>query len=106
MTGHWSLTGTEMTRIASGFAAAAALMAFALPAFADSRLFSVRADKPGATVDQAFSGGQALTVAGKGGGVTFFRLDNPAGAIDCRQHLSFVASTGERQDSDVDLCAA
>ena len=94
-----------MTRIASGFAATAALIALALPAFADSRLFSVRADKPGVTVDQAFAGGQALTVAGKGGGVTFFRMDNPAGAIDCHQHLGFVASTGERQDRDVDLCA-
>src|SRR6476646_4949453 len=100
MTDHWSLTGTEMTRIAPGCAAVAALIAFTLPASADSRLFSVRADKPGATIDQAVANGQALTVAGKGGGVTFFRMDNPAGAIDCHQHFAFVASTGERQESD------
>src|SRR5207245_2821031 len=39
------------------------------------------------------------------GGVTFFRMDNPKGAIDCHQHFAFVASTGARQESDVDLCA-
>ena len=94
-----------MTRIAPGYAGVAAFIALTLPASADSRLFSVRADKPGATIDQAFANGQALTVAGKGGGVTFFRMDNPAGAIDCHQHFAFVASTGERQESDVDLCA-
>src|SRR2546426_946715 len=85
-------------------ATTALLTIFTLPALADSRLFSVRTDKPGATVDQAFAKGQALTVAGKGGGVTFFRMDNPSGAIDCHQHFAFVASTGERQESDVDLC--
>src|SRR6478672_11216913 len=93
-----------MSRIEIGLAAAA-LLACALPALADSRLFSVRADKPGATVDQAFVDGQALAVAGKGGGVTFFRVDNPGGVIACRQHFAFVASTGERQEADVDLCA-
>src|SRR5436305_14779021 len=94
--------GIDMTRTVFGLAVAAELIAFTLPAFADSRLFSVEADKPGATVDQAFANGQALTVAGKGGGVTFFRIDNPAGPVDCHQHLALVASTGERKESDVD----
>src|SRR5262245_7108861 len=96
--------GPEMNRIAFGLAAAG-IAAFTLPASADSRLFSARADKEGVTIDQASASGKALSVAGKGGGVTFFRMDNPAGAIDCRQHLAFVASTGERQEKDVDLCA-
>lgn len=94
-----------MTRIAFALAATAAFIGFALPAFADSRLFSARSDKEGTTIDQAFANGKALSVAGKGGGVTFFRMDNPAGAIDCKQHLAFVASTGERQEKDVDLCS-
>jgi hypothetical protein len=95
-----------MTRTAPALAAtAAALVIASQSAFAESRLFSVRADKPGVTIDQALVNGQALTVAGKGGGVTFFRMDNPSGAIDCHQHFAFVASSGERQESDVDLCA-
>jgi hypothetical protein len=94
-----------MSRTALAMAAAAALTTFIQPAFAESRLFSARADKEGVTVDQALLNGQGLTVAGKGGGATFFRIDNPAGQIDCHQHFTFVASTGERQESDVDLCA-
>jgi hypothetical protein len=84
--------------------AAAALTILIQPAFAQSRLFSVRADKPGVTIDQALVNGTALTVAGRGGGLTFFRIDNPSGQIDCHQHVTFVASTGERQETDVDLC--
>jgi hypothetical protein len=92
-----------MTRTALALAAVAAFVV-TQSAFAESRLFGVRGDKPGVTIDQALVNGQALTVAGKGGGVTFFRLDNPSGAIDCHQHFAFVASTGERQEADVDLC--
>ena len=94
-----------MTRTAFLLAATAALVILTQPAFAESRLFSVRSDKPGVTIDQALVNDKGLTVAGKGGGVTFFRMDNPAGAIDCHQHVAFVASTGERQESDLDLCA-
>lgn len=95
-----------MYRTALAMAAAAALVAVVTQsAIAESRLFSVRADKPGVTIDQAMANGQALTIAGKGGGVTFFRMDNPSGAIDCHQHFAFVASSGARQESDVDLCA-
>ena len=88
-----------MTRTAFLLAATAALVILTQPAFAESRLFSVRSDKPGVTIDQALANDKGLTVAGKGGGVTFFRMDNPAGAIDCHQHVAFVASTGERQES-------
>jgi len=94
-----------MTRTALALAATTAFVAVTQSAFAESRLFSVRADKPGVTIDQALVNGKALTIAGKGGGVTFFRIDNPAGTIDCHQHVAFVASSGERQESDVDLCA-
>ena len=95
-----------MSRTALAMAAAAALLTTLIePAAAESRLFSARADKEGVTIDQALVKGQGLTVAGKGGGVTFFRIDNPGGQIDCHQHFTFVASTGERQESDVDLCA-
>jgi hypothetical protein len=94
-----------MTRTAFLLAATAALVILTQPAFAESRLFSVRSDKPGVTIDQALVNDKGLTVAGKGGGVTFFRMDNPAGAIDCHQHVAFVASTGERQESDLDLCS-
>src|ERR1700687_1493019 len=98
--------GTDMTRTALVLTATtAALAILTQSAFAESRLFSVRADKPGVTIDQAMANGQALTIAGKGGGVTFFRMDNPSGAIDCHQHFAFVASSGARQESDVDLCA-
>src|SRR5258708_31277775 len=94
-----------MTRTKLALAAGTALVILTQSAFAESRLFSVRSDKPGITIDQALVNDKGLTVAGKGGGVTFFRMDNPSGAIDCHQHIAFVASSGERQESDVDLCA-
>lgn len=86
----------------AGFVAAMSL-ATALPALADSRLFSVKADAPGVTVEQALVNGKPLAVSGKGGGVTFFRLDT-TGDIPCTQRVTFVASTGARQDADVALC--
>jgi hypothetical protein len=75
------------------------------PGVADSRLFSIRADKPGVTIDQASVNGQPLAVAGKSEGLTFFRIDDPVGVVSCRQQLMVVASTGERQVADIDLCA-
>jgi len=81
----------------------AAAIAVAAPAMADSRLFSVKADTPGVTVEEALVGGKPLAVSGKGGGVTFFRLDSE-GAVPCTERVTFVASTGARQDADVPLC--
>jgi hypothetical protein len=94
-----------MSRFILGLAAAAAAILAIVPAHADSRLFSVRANKDGITVDQALVGGQPLAIAGKGGGITFFRIDNPSGAIPCAGQFVFVASNGQRQESAVDLCA-
>ena len=85
--------------------AAIPVMAAAVPARADSRLFSVRTDQPDATIDQVLVNGRALKVAGKGGGLTFFRIDDPVGAVGCVQHFVVVASTGEAQRTDADLCA-
>src|SRR5262249_9797460 len=103
---------SPIERFAGMMRPAAALVLAALPmtvalttAAADSRLFSVRADKPGATVDQVLVNGRALKVAGKGGGLTFFQIDDPVGVVGCVQHFVFVASTGEAQRMDVDLCA-
>jgi hypothetical protein len=81
----------------------AAAVAVAAPALADSRLFSVKTDTPGLTVDQALVDGKPLAVSGKGGGVTFFRLDSP-GDVPCTARVTFVASNGARQDADVALC--
>src|SRR6516162_6607423 len=81
------------------------VMAAAVPAMADSRLFSVHTDQPNATIDQVLLNGRALKVAGKGGGLTFFRIDDPVGVVGCVQHLVVVASTGEAQRTDADLCA-
>lgn len=78
-------------------------VAAAAPALADSRLFSVKADAPGVTVEQAIVDGKPLAVSGKGGGVTFFRLDS-AGDVPCTARVTFVASNGARKDADVALC--
>jgi len=83
----------------AGFVFAMSLAALT-PALADSRLFSVKADAPGVTVEQALVDGKPLAVSGKGGGVTFFRLDT-AGDVPCTQRVTFVASSGARQDADV-----
>jgi hypothetical protein len=93
------------TNLAAAVVAALTSLAVATTALADSRLFSVRTDRPDVTIDQASFNGQPLTVSGKGGGVTFFRIDNPAGAIPCGGHFQFTASNGLRSDADVDLCA-
>ncbi|MBN9009848.1 MAG: hypothetical protein J0H63_06800, partial [Rhizobiales bacterium] len=86
----------------AGFVFAMSLAALT-PALADSRLFSVKADAPGVTVEQALVDGKPLAVSGKGGGVTFFRLDSP-GDVPCTARVTFVASNGARQDADVALC--
>jgi hypothetical protein len=85
--------------------ATALFLTDSLPGAADSRLFSIRADKPGVTIDQAFVYGQPLAIAGRSEGLTFFRIDDPVGVIGCKQQLVVVASSGERQGADIDLCA-
>jgi hypothetical protein len=73
---------------------------------ADNRLFGVRIDQPGVIVVQAIRNGAELTVAGQGGGVTFFRIDNPDGAVPCLNRIVFTASNGRSVDDNFDLCAA
>jgi hypothetical protein len=91
-------------QIAAAIAALASL-AVASNAFADSRFFTARTDRPDVTIDQAFVNGQPLVLSGKGGGVSFFRIENPNGAVSCGGHFLFMASNGQRIQGDYDLCA-
>jgi hypothetical protein len=84
---------------------AATLVALASTASAESRLFSVRTMQPGVTIVQATVNGRNLPVAGQNGSSTFFRIDNPSGAVPCSNRLRFVASDGTSVDAPVDLCA-
>ncbi|MHA1549559.1 MAG: hypothetical protein ACTSYE_11580 [Alphaproteobacteria bacterium] len=72
---------------------------------ADSRLFSIQTDIPGLTVTAASQDDRPLAVAGTSGGVTFFRVDNPAGAVPCFATLSLRISDGSTLVSDIDFCA-
>ncbi len=82
-----------------------AIVLLAGVAHADSRLFSARSDKAGVSVTSASVNGKDLAVAGQGGGVTFFRLDNPGGAVPCAEHVSFTGSNGTVATIDTDICA-
>jgi hypothetical protein len=82
-----------------------ALLAFDAAAHAETRLFTVRTTQPGVTVIQATRNGADLPVAGQNGGATFFRIDNPQGAVPCSNRIRFVASNGQVVDRLVDLCA-
>jgi hypothetical protein len=88
-------------------AAAIALGAFlaAPSAEADSRIFSVKTTQPGVTIEQASRDGQPLAIAGRDTVATLFRIDSPAAAVPCSNHLLFTVSTGEQIDRIVDLCA-
>jgi hypothetical protein len=86
-------------------AAAVSAVAVSGAAFAESRLFTVRTDAPNVTIVRAINQGVDLPVAGQSGGSTFFRLDNPAGAVPCSNRIVFVASNGQNLDATVDLCA-
>lgn len=88
-----------------GLAAAATVIAAAAPASAESRLFTVRTDSPEVTIVRAVRNGQDLQVAGQSGGATFFRIDNPAGAVPCTNTVAFTASTGRILDVTADFCA-
>ena len=88
----------------AGIAIAVAVLADA-PSSAESRLFSVRADQPGVSITEAVRNGKDLPVAGENGGQTFFRIDNPSGAVPCANSILFVASNGQKITEAVDLCA-
>ena len=88
----------------AGIAIAVAVLADG-PSSAESRLFSVRADQPGVSITEAVRNGKDLPVAGENGGQTFFRIDNPSGAVPCANSILFVASNGQKITEAVDLCA-
>jgi hypothetical protein len=83
-----------------------ALLALASAAHAETRLFTARTTIPSVTVVQASRNGADLPVAGQNGGATFFRIDNPQGAVPCLNRIRFVASNGQAVDRQVDLCTA
>ena len=90
----------------SGFLVLAVLaVATAGTVSAESRLFSVRTSQPNVTIVGAIRNGQQLPVAGQSDGATFFRIDNPAGAVPCSNRFRFAASDGTSVDAPVDLCA-
>ena len=74
-------------------------------AHADSRLFSARSGQDGLSVTGASLNGHPLSVAGQGGGVTFFRIDNPGGPVPCVSRIAFTASSGAVATIDADICA-
>ena len=75
------------------------------PSSAESRLFSVHADQPGVTIVEAMRNGADLPVAGQNGQQTFFRIENPAGAVPCVNAIRFAGSNGKISDTAVDFCA-
>ena len=79
--------------------------AIVLPASGESRLFTVRTDAPGVTIVRAMQAGRDLAVAGQSGGATFFRIENPAGAVPCGNRIAFTTSSGQTYDINADLCA-
>ena len=82
-----------------------AVMLLAGVAHADSRLFSARSDKSDVAVTGASLNGKDLSVAGQGGGVTFFRVDNPGGPVPCAERIAFTGSDGTVATIDTDICA-
>ena len=86
-------------------AATAAIVLSAGIAHADSRLFSARSDQSGVAITGASLNGKALAVAGQGGGVTFFRIDNPGGSVPCTNRIAFTGSNGRVATLDADVCA-
>lgn len=97
-----------MRPIARVLVTCAALMAVAATsggAVADSRLFSARTSQPGITVTEAVHDGETLAIAGQGGGITFFRIDNPDGQVPCENQIRFTTSDGQHFDVSSDLCA-
>ena len=87
------------------FGLGVATVAAAGAAGAETRLFTVRADQPGITIVAAALDGRSLPVAGQNGEETFFRIDNPAGAVACVNRFRFTTSAGGEVDATADLCA-
>jgi hypothetical protein len=87
-----------------GLVLAAALVAGG-NADAESRLFTARSDSPNVTIVRAIYNGADLPVAGQSGGATFFRIENPQGAVPCVNRVVFVTSNGRTVDSTLDFCA-
>jgi hypothetical protein len=83
-----------------------ALLALASAAHAETRLFSVRTSQQGVSVVQAARNGIDLPVAGQNSGATFFRIDNPQGAVPCNNRIRFVTSAGQSLDRVIDMCAS
>lgn len=72
---------------------------------ADSRLFGASSDVNGVAVTGASLDGKALTSAGQGGGVTFFRIDSPGASVPCTNHITFTGSNGKVVAMDANVCA-
>lgn len=85
--------------------AGAALLFASTAAHAESRLFTARANSTGVSIVRAVHNGVDLAVAGQSGGSTFFRIDNPSGAVPCVNRIVFVASDGRTVDTNIDFCA-
>ena len=96
-----------MRNVIGGFLGLLAIVALfgAGGASAESRLFTARTNTANVTIVRAVHNGADLAVAGQSGGSTFFRIDNPAGAVPCANRIVFVTSGGQSIDTTVDLCA-
>ena len=95
---------TRLIALFAGCATAAVLVTSVDTAHADSRLFSARSTQSGVTVTGATLNGSPLPVAGQGGSVTFFRIDNPGGAVPCQNRIAFTASSGAVATIDANVC--
>ncbi|CAN5383597.1 hypothetical protein BH10PSE9_BH10PSE9_23580 [soil metagenome] len=95
----------RLSDCAGFFVLAFGLVGVAADAAADSRLFGARSGQAGVVIVAAVANGSQLAVAGQGGGVTFFRIDNPNGPVPCRTPVSFTGSNGTVVALDADICA-
>ena len=97
-----------MTRLVTNLAGctvAAVLLVSAGGAQADSRLFGARSSEAGVSVVGARIDGKTLSIAGQGGSVTFFRIDNPGGSVPCANRITFLGTGGKTATVDADICA-
>jgi hypothetical protein len=73
-------------------------------AVAESRLFSVQTDQIGVTATAATRDGFSLAVAGRSGGLTFFRIETPGVPVPCLNTLTFDFSDGGSITRSIDFC--
>ena len=92
-------------RVLLAVLAMAALAAGTAASSADTRIFAVKTNRPGVTVERAALDGKELPVVGRGDGSTLFRIDRPNAAVPCANQILFVTSASERVDFSADLCA-